>query len=174
LETGKLTVATAPSNHITNEHYAAFGRIINLIADIDGLLDGIIMAMVQAKQEQFVLPLLTMLSSKSKIDYITAMAKDSTMSPAVVNELEKLMDRIGKAHRLRNQIAHCTWAPGRKPGTIKPFLMRARGALELLGIEHNEKQWTAQELEDEANRFRKLGIELDRFMKRNGLISPHQ
>jgi hypothetical protein len=167
-------VAKASSNHITEEHYAAFGRIMNLIADIDGLLDAIIMAMVQAKQKEVVLPILTMLSSKSKIDYIVAMGKESTMSPAAINELEKLMGRVRKARGLRNQIAHCTWMPGRKSGTIKPLLMSARGVLKMLGIEHNEKQWTAKELDDEANEFRKLGHDLASFMKRNGLISPRR
>ena len=167
-------MANAPSNHITEEHYAAFGRIINLIADIDGLLDGIIMAMVQAKQKEVVLPLLTMLSSKSKIDYIVAMGKESTMSPAAVIELKNLMERVGKARGLRNQIAHCTWMPGRKSGTIKPLVMSARGVLKMLGIEHNEKQWTTRELDNRADEFRKLGDELAQFMKRNGLISPHQ
>ena len=36
------------------------------------------------------------------------------MSPAAVIELKKLMERVGKARGLRNQIAHCTWMPGRK------------------------------------------------------------
>jgi hypothetical protein len=52
--------------------------------------------------------------------------------------------------------------------------MSARGVLKMLGIEHNEKQWTAKELDDEANEFRKLGHDLASFMKRNGLISPHR
>jgi hypothetical protein len=103
----------AQSNHITDEHYAAFGRIVNTIADIDGVLDSIIVAFVQGRHE--VLPLLTMLNSKSKIDYIVAMAKESNMSPAAIKELEKLMDRVRKAHGLRDQIAHCTWMRGTKP-----------------------------------------------------------
>jgi hypothetical protein len=167
---GPMTVATAP-NHITNEHYAAFGRIINTIADIDGMLDTIIVAMVQGGLQ--VLPLLTMLNSKSKIDYIVAIGDESNMSPNSIDELKKLMCRVRKAHGLRNRIAHCTWMQGTKPGTIKPLEMRARSALKMLGIEHNEKQWTAGALNAEADRFRELGHELADFMKRTGLI-PRQ
>jgi hypothetical protein len=166
-----MTVATSP-NHITNEHYAALGRIVNTIADIDGTLDAVIVTMVQGKLE--VLPLLTMLNSKSKIDYIIAMGKEgANMSPQMISELEKLMKRVRKAHGLRNQIAHCTWMQGTKPGTIKPLVMSARTVLKMLGIEHNEKQWTADALDEEAKRFRQLGHELVDFMKRANLIPRH-
>jgi hypothetical protein len=67
-------MAKAQSNHITYDHYAAFGLIVNTVADIDGALDSIIVAMVQGRLE--VLPLLTMVSSKSKMDYIVAMGKE--------------------------------------------------------------------------------------------------
>jgi len=155
------------SNHITYDHYAAFGMIINTIADIDGLLDKIIIAMV--KGQPTILPLLTLLSSKEKIDYIVAIAKISTMSPIAINGLEKLMDRVRKAHSLRNQIAHCTWIQGTKSGTIKPLMMSARTVLKMLGIEHNEKQWTAAELHAEVKRFQEVGKDLALFMKRYGL-----
>jgi len=42
--------------------------------------------------------------------------------------------------------------------------------LKILGIEHNEKQWTAKELMAEAVRFQEIGHDLTAFMKRYGLI----
>ena len=92
------------------------------------------------------------------------------MSSAVIEELEKLMDRVRKARGLRDQIAHCTWTAGTKPGKIKPLAMSARTVLKMLGIKHNEKQWTAGELNAEAKRYRELGHDLAGFMKRTGLI----
>jgi hypothetical protein len=91
------------------------------------------------------------------------------MSPIAINGLEKLMDRVRKAHSLRNQIAHCTWMQGTKSGTIKPLMMSARTVLKMLGIEHNEKQWTAAELHAEVKRFQEVGKDLALFMKRYGL-----
>jgi hypothetical protein len=69
------------TNHITYDHYATFGMIINIIADIDILLDKIITTMLirpskvtsledVVKEHPTILPLLTMLSSRNKIDYI--------------------------------------------------------------------------------------------------------
>src|SRR5262245_34520563 len=89
-------MAEAQSNHITDEHYAAFGRIVNTMAEIDAVLDGIIVAMAKGTME--VLPLLPMVSSKSKGDYILAMGKEG-LSLELIQELEKLMDRVRTAHR---------------------------------------------------------------------------
>ena len=165
-------MAEAQSNHITDEHYAAFGRIVNTMAEIDAVLDGIIVAMAKGTME--VLPLLPMVSSKSKGDYIIlAMGKEG-LSLELIQELEKLMDRVRTAHVLRDQIAHCIWTWGTKPGKIKPCVMSARTGLKMRGTEPNEKQWTADELNAEAQRYRELGHDLASFMKRAGLIPPYE
>ena len=119
-------MAEAQSNHITDEHYAAFGRIVNTMAEIDAVLDGIIVAMAKGTME--VLPLLPMVNSKSKGDYILAMGREG-LSLELIQELEKLMDRVRTAHVLRDQIAHCIWTWGTKPGKIKPCVMSARTVL---------------------------------------------
>ena len=36
--------------------------------------------------------------------------------------------------------------------------------LKMLGIEHNEKEWTADELKEEAAKIQNLCVELIRFM----------
>ena len=61
---GGGTMAEAQSNHITDEHYAAFGRIVNTMAEIDAVLDGIIVAMAKGTME--VLPLLPMVRLKEQ------------------------------------------------------------------------------------------------------------
>jgi hypothetical protein len=160
-------MAKARPNPISYDHYAAFGMIVRIVADIDHLLDRIIVAMV--KGQPTILPILTMLGTKDKVDYIVAMANISTLSPIVINGLEGLMERVRKTQGLRNQIAHSGWMAGTKPGTIKPIMMTARTALKMLGIEHNEKQWTTDELKKEAKRFEEVGRDLLIFMKRYGL-----
>jgi len=96
------------------------------------------------------------------------------LSLELIQELEKLMDRVRTAHVLRDQIAHCTWTWGTKPGKIKPCVMSARTVLKMRGTEPNEKQWTADELNAEAQRYRELGHDLASFMKRAGLIPPYE
>jgi len=140
------------------------------MAEIDAVLDGIIVAMAKGTME--VLPLLPMVSSKNKGDYILAMGKEG-LSLELIQELEKLMDRVRAAHVLRDQIAHCTWTWGTKPGKIKPCVMSARTVLKMRGTDPNEKQWTADELNAEAQRYRELGHDLAGFMKRAGLIPPY-
>jgi len=140
------------------------------MAEIDAVLDGIIVAMAKGTME--VLPLLPMVSSKSKGDYILAMGKEG-LSLELIQELEKLMDRVRTAHVLRDQIAHCTWTWGTKPGKIKPCVMSARTVLKMRGTEANEKQWTADELNAESQRYRELGHDLAGFMKCAGLILPY-
>jgi hypothetical protein len=161
-------MAKARSNPITYDHFAAFGMIINIVAQIDGLLDQIIIAMVQGQPT--ILPILTLLGTKDKIDYIEAMAKISTLSPIAADGLERLVGRVRKTQGLRNQIAHSAWMEGRSAGTIKPITMSAKGSLKMLGTDTREKQWTADELKAEATRFEEIGTDLALFMKRYGLV----
>jgi len=51
--------------------------------------------------------------------------------------------------------------------------MSARTVLKMRGTEANEKQWTADELNAEAQRYRELGHDLAGFMKRAGLIPSY-
>src|SRR5712664_4054405 len=76
---------------------------------------------------------------------------------------------LTRCHPNRVQATHCTWMQGTKSGTIKPLMMSARTVLKMLGIEHNEKQWTAAELHAEVKRFQEVGKDLALFMKRYGL-----
>jgi hypothetical protein len=126
-------VKKLPPHPVSNDHFIAFGTIINIMVDIDGLLDAMIVAIV--KGEPVILPLLTLLGQKDKVDYISAMAKESTLPPIAKNGLDGLLSRIRKAAALRNQIAHCPWSPGSKPGAIKPMMLGARGTLKVLGID---------------------------------------
>jgi hypothetical protein len=161
-------MAKASLDPITDDHYTAFGMIVHIVAEIDGLLDQIIITMVRG--ELTILPLLTFVGTKDKMGYIVAIAKESNLSPIAINGLEGLIKRAGKVHSLRNQIAHGGWIAGQRPGTIKPMTIYARETLKLLGIEHNEKQWTADELKAEATRYKRVGTDLATFMKRYGLI----
>jgi hypothetical protein len=69
-------MAKARPHPMTRDHYAAFGLITRIVAEIDGLLDQIIIAIV--KGQPTILPILAMLGTKDKMDYIEAMAKLST------------------------------------------------------------------------------------------------
>ena len=155
----------SPAHHITPAHYTGFGMIVNMVAELDTLLDEMILAMLNNKS-LFALPLLTFLSIKDKRDYIIAISKESNLPPYAIDGLEKLMKRVKNAASLRNTVAHCGWKKGRGPDTIKPMKLNARETLKMLGIEHNERDWTAKELIAEAKKFQELGRDLLSFMDR--------
>jgi len=158
-----------PKPHwVTPDHYMAFGMIVNIVAEMEGLLDEVIFAITKA--DHTILPLLTFLSGKDKRDYILAMAKESQWPPYLVKGMEGLLDRIKKAADLRNDVAHSSWSEGRKQGTIKLAKLSARGTLRMVGVGHNEKEWTAAELKAEALKFQALGRDLLMFMRQYGLV----
>jgi hypothetical protein len=161
-------MAKAHPNPITHDHYAAFGLIIRIVADIDGPFGPD--HHCNSERPTFDSANSYNARHKDKMDYIDAMAKISTLSPITANGLEKLISRVRGVQGLRNQIAHSGWIAGRRSGAIKPVAMRAHGALKLLGVEHNEKGWTLSELRAEAKRYEEVGTELALFMKRYGLI----
>jgi hypothetical protein len=156
------------SDPISDEHYTAFGKIIQVVAQIDGLLDQIIIAIVRGQPP--ILPLLTLLGNKDKMDYILAMTTVSTLSPITRDGLEKLIGRVRNIQGLRNQIAHSSWRQGKRAGAIKPLTMSARSTLKMLGTGHNEKEWTVKELNLEVERYKQLGTDLAAFMKTYGLL----
>jgi hypothetical protein len=156
--------------HMTRDHYAGFGMIMHLTSMIDGALDQIIVSMTRTATQPAFYPILTFLSNKDKRDYITAMAKVSRWPPYAIKGIADIMDRVKTAASLRNDIAHCVWKPGRRKGAIKPVSLSARGVLKALGSDHNEREWTADQLMAEAKRIHELGTELAQFMKNYGLV----
>jgi hypothetical protein len=43
-------------------------------------------------------------------------------------ELETLIKRMNFAYDVRNMAAHCTWQKGKRPTSIKPLIIKFRGA----------------------------------------------
>jgi hypothetical protein len=157
--------------HMSRDHFAAFGMIVTMTSHLDALFDQIIVAMTESANKPAFYPILTFLSAKDKRDYIQAMARISTWPPYAIDGIMRLMDRAKTVFSLRNDVAHLVWRKGRKPGTIKPMSLSARSVLKVLGSEHNEREWTAAQLEAEAHKIHELGLELARFMDRYGLVA---
>jgi hypothetical protein len=158
--------------YITEEHYTGFGMIVHMCSHIDAMIDRIIVSMNKSHALPQFYPLLTFLSSRDKRDYVIALAKISTLPPWAVNGLETFMDRAKTAFALRNDVAHNLWRRGRRKGTIKPTVLSARGVLKILGISHNEREWTASQLIAEAQKIHALGVELNMFMRSYDLDPP--
>ena len=157
--------------YMTRDHYAGLGMVMTMTCHVDALLDQIIIAMTKTNEEPAFYPVLTFLNNKDKRDYIVAMAQVSSWQPYVIKGLVGLMERVKVTFALRNSIAHNVWRKGRRLGAIKPISMSARGVLKLLGSDHNEREWTAPQLEAEEHKIHQLGIDLAKFMERYGLLA---
>jgi hypothetical protein len=84
--------------------------------------------------------------------------------------LTRILNDLHKFSTLRNQIAHSTWADGRKPGAIKPMQLKLRGETpKPLGDFHNEKNYTAEDLQREAMQLETIARRFRVFLIGSGL-----
>lgn len=91
------------------------------------------------------------------------------------HELSNILDKTMKISGLRNDIAHNNWVSGQRPGSIKPIKLKLRGDEPTpMGHWHNEKSWTAQDLETEARNLDDHVAELDSLLKRLGVFAAVQ
>jgi len=81
----------------------------------------------------------------------------------------KLIDKVHDKSNLRNNIAHNSWKPGRREGSIKPLVLKTKGSVLMLGTGHNEKDWTAKELHSEAEEILARVIRVADFFADRGI-----
>jgi hypothetical protein len=89
--------------------------------------------------------------------------------------LEKFIQIVGDskpAGNLRNHIAHSQWVPGTRPGSIKPIGLDIRNErARLFGHLEDERDWTAQEIEDEARKLEGLVQRMVEFSQQTDIVS---
>lgn len=78
--------------------------------------------------------------------------------------LREVLPKIHTAHGLRSIVAHAFWTKGRKPGSIKPMRFEARGSVKFIGHHHNEPNYTAKSLHQEAVKIGLLYRELNQLV----------
>ena len=126
---------------LTNAHALAFGRIIAAWNSLENVIDCAIEAHLDLPM-QFDGLVTALLEYPKKRDLFRVLAEasgsDKLFAPHVI-EIERL-------NKTRNKVAHGVWVEGRKPGSIKPAGVKARGKIQVLGNEHNEEEWDADKL----------------------------
>jgi hypothetical protein len=98
-----------------------------------------------------------------------AVLTESNLTEAEMEEGLKLVDRVNDKSVLRNNVAHTSWRRGRRPGSIKPLVIKAKGKLLLLGAHHDEKDWTAEELNSEADEILDRAFAVGLFLRGHGV-----
>ena len=81
----------------------------------------------------------------------------------------QMLGEHGKFGPLRNAIGHSRWIEGDRRESIKPLAVDIRsGSLKVSGRHDGNRDWTSQELTDEAMKINRLNQKLGKFMKEVG------
>ncbi len=155
--------------HISDEHFCAFGRILHAFARTEIIFEGAIRNLINMSPEQAAF-MFSQYSYNQKRSLFQSIIGQVAAPKDEQQELLNLIRRIDKRASLRNNIAHSVWAKGRKPNSIKPFVIATRGALKIHGSGHNEKEWTATELHKEADFILERLSEIVSFLTKRDLF----
>lgn len=150
-------------------HFKAFGALIHNYASVETgfkiVLSGILNAPLR-----LMLIMSEPYSSLNLRQVVKAVAKEHDWPD---NQLETLMQIIGDVKPiapLRNHIAHCRWTEGTRADTIKPRRIDIREErARYYGNDEEERDWTASEIEAEAQKLIDINLRLIQFLSDTGL-----
>jgi hypothetical protein len=157
---------------ITDDHYRAFGKIIARFAGLEMILEAALAAML--KMQPGLAPLvMTTLRYEQKRDLLRTLNSMADWPSETRDEFDRLIKNADSVNKTRRYVAHSMWKPGRKVGRIKPMAITAKGDVKMLGMHHNEKEYSATDLEAEAKRIADIAQRFRRFLDHHGLLAPY-
>jgi hypothetical protein len=151
---------------MTDDHLLAFGAITYRYAYAEAHIKNILAHSVGIP----IALLATLVEPCSSLE-LRNVAK-STAKLVEIDETNRerfcwLIGQLGSFGPLRNNIAHRRWTPGRRPGSIKPVAIDIRsGSAKMIGIRDDERDWTTDELFNDANRLHWIGEELYELVRK--------
>jgi hypothetical protein len=161
-----MSLDSAP---LTRSHYAAFGSIIHSFAKAENLLQTT-MAALTGTESSVVAVLTGGLGYRAKRDTLYSWMEVTKMSGA--SEIKSFFDAIDRYSYLRNHIAHSIWMAGTHPNSIKPISIRVyggKGKLQGFPDDDQERDFTEQELTDEAIKLAYITNSYIQFLRDSGL-----
>lgn len=154
--------------HMTDAHYTAFGRIVQAFVSVETMYAHLAERILGIETHASALVFAAYGYDALK-NLLQAVISESNQPDDEKKVALKLIEKVQDKSRLRNNVAHNSWKPGRRPGSIKPMVLRTKGAFLILGIEHNEKDWTAKELSAEADEILERGFLVGQFFAERGV-----
>jgi hypothetical protein len=156
---------------LTKNHLLVFGAIIQQFAHFERLIEIVINSALGARQYGVTAIALSGLSYSAKCDVLKSLLKIVNF-PNDHNEIIKThVGNFNAYSRLRNDIAHHTWIPGDRPGSIKPLSVSARGGkAEVRGVHDDERDYKLDELDEIARTLIRIHNELRDFLEKVGAI----
>jgi hypothetical protein len=155
---------------LSDEHVRAFGSITAYWANYEALLETIIVAVYgldEARGRAFT----ASLNYAGKRDMLRAMAaaKDNKAS-SFYEVVEEVLDKAQPLADLRNLVAHAVWRPGKRPRAIEPLIHGARGIAQSRGRDGKGRDYTSDDLHDEATAIFVLWTDLHEAAVRHGVL----
>jgi hypothetical protein len=169
-----FVMAIDPPDESEKDQLAAIGAIITLFARIEAGMEIAIAAFTDV--EMWTVLVMTSDSGyRQKRAILQTVSQYPKIPRPSSKKFEKLLNAIHKRTKIRNLVAHATWANGRRPGSIKPVTHSIRsGKPKTKGHRKNEKDYTAADFWEEANKIRKVASDLQDFLVESGFLDAIQ
>jgi hypothetical protein len=149
---------------------AAFGAVVQCFARVELLMQAMMAALTGADLDAVML-MTSSLSYSARRDALLSLVDGVDMAEARRDGLKARLGRIQRDGKLRNWIAHSTWKPGTRPGSIKPFQVQSRGGkMTALGFDEAERDWTTAELIEIADDLGRAYNELAEYLHSEGFM----
>jgi hypothetical protein len=160
---------------LSDEHVRAFGSITAYWANYEALLETIIVAVYgldEARGRAFT----ATLNYAGKRDMLRAMAaakenKKDNKASAFYEVIEEVLDKAQSLADLRNLVAHALWRPGKRPRAIEPLIHGARGEAQSRSRDGKSRDYTSDDLHDEATAIFVLWTDLHEAAVRHGVLA---
>lgn len=111
-------------------------------------------------------------SSMALRNVAKSITKESSLSDQQKEKFVHILGEFGGQSRLRNYIAHSRWRKGDREGSLKPVGFDIRsGKAKMIGHDKDEKDYTAAEIKQEADKLKKLAAALVYFHMDCGFTS---
>ena len=156
--------------HVAPEHFAAFGRVCHAFARVESIYEAAILTSLELLPYQAAMTL-SQYGYEPKRQLLFAIIEETDAPDALQKKFKSLIESIGKKSALRNNVAHCVWRKGSRDGAIKPYVIKTKSRLLLLGGDDDtERDWTAQELHAEADEILERASAFKAFLVDHGLF----
>lgn len=155
---------------VGEDHLRAFGAIIHAFARHETLMISAMSVVVNADFMPIAM-LTAELPYRGKRDTFRAMIKAKPLPTDQIERINWFLGQLHSKNKLRNAIAHYEWKDGQRYGAIKPLSLSVRdGVAKATGLDPSERDYTANELIDEANYLVKLHAEFMIYLSSVGLL----
>ena len=163
-------MSTSP---VTNDHLTAFGMYVHVHASLENALQMVIAGVLRTDPGSAIITTASM-TAKARRDLALSLIHLREERGFEIGSLRTLVEQTDNFTKLRTYICHGTWVAGRKPNTIKPQWIMAKGQIKLLGAEHNEKEYTAIEIEERALKMDALKLKIAEELNRLHLLDAFE